>query len=97
MLPSFRFCEKGIDYKFCIFFGQPEYFNDGAGTLTECFFFFYSGRYIRKENILRLPYSLSGVFSYQPLTLLIRVGYPQTYISIESLYNSLNDGEISFS
>ena len=34
---------------------------------------------------LRLPYSLSGVFSYQPLTLLIRVGYPQTYISMESL------------
>ena len=34
---------------------------------------------------LRLPYSLGGVFSYQPLTLLIRVGYPQTYISMESL------------
>ena len=34
---------------------------------------------------LRLPYSLSGVFSDQPLTLLIRVGYPQTYISMESL------------
>ena len=34
---------------------------------------------------LRLPYSLSGVFSYQPLSLLIRVGYPQTYISMESL------------
>ena len=34
---------------------------------------------------LRLPYSLSGVFSYQPLTLLIRVGYPQTNISMESL------------
>ena len=34
---------------------------------------------------LRLPYSLSGVFSYQLLTLLIRVGYPQTYISMESL------------
>ena len=34
---------------------------------------------------LRLPYSLSGVFSYQPLTLLIRVGYPQTYTSMEIL------------
>ena len=34
---------------------------------------------------LRLPYSLSGVFSDQPLTLLIRVGYPQTCISMESL------------
>ena len=45
---------------------------------------------------LRLPYSLSGVFSYQPLTLLICVGYLQTYISIESLENSLNDGKISF-
>ena len=33
----------------------------------------------------RLPYSLSGVFSYQPLTLLIRVRYPQTYIPMESL------------
>ena len=47
--------------------------------------------------MLRLPYSLSGVFSFQPLTLLIRVGYPQTYISMESLYNFLNDGEIPFS
>ena len=28
--------------------------------------------------VLRLPYSLSGVFSYKPLILLIRVGYPQT-------------------
>ena len=36
-------------------------------------------------SALRLPYSLSGVFSYQPPTLLIRVGYPQTYISMESL------------
>ena len=45
---------------------------------------------------LRLPYSLSGVFSYQPLTLLICVGYLQTYISIESLENSLNDGKIRF-
>ena len=34
---------------------------------------------------LRLPYSLSGVFSYQLLTLLIRVGYPQAYISMEGL------------
>ena len=34
---------------------------------------------------LRLPYSLSGVCSDQPLTLLIRVGYPQTYIAMESL------------
>ena len=33
------------------------------------------------DTYLRLPYSLSGVFSYQPLTLLIRVGYPQSYIS----------------
>ena len=36
-------------------------------------------------TLLRLPYSLSGVFSFQPLTLLIRVGYPQTYISMEIL------------
>ena len=34
---------------------------------------------------LRLPYSLSGVFSDQPITLLICVGYPQTYSSMESL------------
>ena len=34
---------------------------------------------------LRLPYSLSGVLSYQPLILLIRVGYPQTYTSMEIL------------
>ena len=40
---------------------------------------------LEARNILRLPYSLSGVFSYQPLTLLIRVGYPQTYIPMESL------------
>ena len=38
-----------------------------------------------QNSYLRLPYSLSGVFSYQPLTLLIHVGYPQTCISMESL------------
>ena len=35
----------------------------------------------RLKMFKSLPYSLSGVFSYQPLTLLIRVGYLQTYIS----------------
>ena len=42
-----------------------------------------SEEFVRTE--LRLPYSLNNVFSYQPLTLLIRVGYPQTYRSMESL------------
>ena len=51
--------------------------------------------FMKQFILLRLPYSLSGVFSYQPLTLLICIGYLQTYISMESLKNSLNDGEIN--
>ena len=53
-------------------------------TLRYVFKFIISFLFFHKWLILlsslRLPYSLSGVFSYQPLTLLIRVGYPQTYI-----------------
>ena len=37
------------------------------------------------KSSLRLPYSLTGVFSYQLLTLLIHVGCPKTYIPMESL------------
>ena len=37
------------------------------------------------NGIKVIPHSLSGVFSYQPLTLLVHVGYPKTYISVESL------------
>ena len=54
-------------------------------------FIFYSNcsqliiQYITICDYLRLPYSLSGVFSYQPSTLLIHVRYPQTNISMESL------------
>ena len=39
---------------------------------------------------LRLPFTLSGVFSFSYVTPLIRIGYPQTYISVESLWNYLN-------
>ena len=59
--------------------GERVKVNRGMGT-----------KYERKETkiglfLLRLPYSLHVVFSYQPLTPLKRVGYPQTYISMESL------------
>ena len=35
--------------------------------------------------LLRLPFTLSGVFSFPYVTPLIRIRYPQTYISMESL------------
>ena len=47
-------------------------------------------------NNLRLPFILSGVFSFSYVTSLIRIGYPQTYISMESLWNYLDDGESIF-
>ena len=34
---------------------------------------------------LRLPFTSSGVFSFSYVTSLIRIGYPQTYLSMESL------------
>ena len=43
--------------------------------------------------LLRLPFTLSGVFSFPYVTPLIRIRYPQTYISMESLWNYLNDDE----
>ena len=45
---------------------------------------------------LRLPFTLSGVFSFAYVTPLIRISYPQTYISMESLWNYLDDGEYIF-
>ena len=33
------------------------------------------------QHLLRLPFTLSSVFSFSYLTLLIRISYPQTYIS----------------
>ena len=45
---------------------------------------------------LRLPFSLSGVFSFSYATSLISIGYPQTYISMEILWNYLDDGEYIF-
>ena len=42
---------------------------------------------------LRLPFTLSSVFSFSYVTSLIRIGYPQTHISMESLLNYLDDGE----
>ena len=37
------------------------------------------------ETALRLPFTLSGVFSFSYVNSLIRIGHPQTYISMESL------------
>ena len=42
---------------------------------------------------LRLPFTLNGVFSFPQRPPLIRIEYPQTYISMESLWNYLNDSE----
>ena len=47
---------------------------------------------LQNKTQLRLPFTLSGVFSFQYVTPLIRIGQPQTYTSMESLCNYLNDG-----
>ena len=39
----------------------------------------------RVRSHLMLPFTLSDVFSFSYVTWLIRIGYPQTYISMESL------------
>ena len=46
-----------------------------------------------KAGQLRLPFTLSGGFSFPYVTPLIRIGLPETYISMEGLRNYLNDGE----
>ena len=50
----------------------------------------------RWKVLLRLPFTLSGVFSFSYVTSLICIGYPQTYISMESLWNYLDDGDYIF-
>ena len=46
------------------------------------------------KNTLKLPFTLSDVLvSFPYVTPLIRIGHPQTYISMESLWDYLNDGE----
>ena len=50
----------------------------------------------RWKVLLRLLFTLSGVFSFSYVTSLICIGYPQTYISMESLWNYLDDGDYIF-
>ena len=42
---------------------------------------------------LRLHFTLTGVFSFPYITPLIRIGHPQSCISMESSWNYLNDGK----